>query len=96
LLRSNQISIIYFKRLISNLNLPLTFRDLRVLRQIADPYQKGKVELNIFIPRLDNDKLKSLRLNKTLNKLTIVFYTNNFDLEKAFRSFDHKNTKEVN
>jgi len=69
--------------------LPLNFKDQRVLRRIADPHLKGKVDLNRFMQRFDTERLKSLRLNKILDKLTLVFYVQNFELNKAFLSFDY-------
>ena len=84
-----------FKELVQRLNLPLNFKDQRVLRRIADPHLKGKVDLNKFIPRFDTERLKSLRLNKVLEKVTVAFYIHNFELNKAFRTFDHENKKEI-
>jgi len=92
----NEIEVKLFKELVQRLNLQLNFKDQRVLRRIADPYLKGKVDLNKFIPRFDTERLKSLRLNKVLDKVTVSFCVQNFELNKAFRTFDYENRSEIN
>lgn len=93
--QKNEIEVKLFKVLVHRLNLPLNFKDQRVLRRIADPHLKGKVDLNKFIPRFDTERLKSLRLNKVLDKVTVAFYIHNFELNKAFRTFDYENKKDI-
>jgi hypothetical protein len=81
---TNLISIQKFKELVRTLNLnTLTVQDHRVMRRIADPEQIGKVDLKIFCFRFETDSLRAIRMDQTLDKIAVEFYTNNFNLKKA-------------
>jgi len=58
------------------------------LRRIADPKSIGKVDLRKFCPRFETLDLRNLRLNRTLDKVATAFFTQNFNLKKAFLMFD--------
>jgi len=58
------------------------------LRRIADPEGLGKVNLHTFCHKFETNDLRSLRLNRTLDKVATAFFIQNFNLKKAFSLFD--------
>lgn len=63
-------------------------QDQRILRRIADPKGLGKVNLQKFCPKFETHDLRTMRLNKTLDKVATAFFIQNFNLKKAFTLFD--------
>ena len=58
------------------------------MRRIADPEGLGKVNLHTFCHKFETNDLRSLRLNRTLDKVATAFFIQNFNLKKAFSLFD--------
>ena len=85
LARDNKIPIKLFKEKVMKLNLPLTEKDHRILRRIAqgakDPNAKpnskkniGTADLKAFCPRFESVPLRKMLYHKTLDKLACAFY----------------------
>ena len=69
----NVVALRDFKQAVRALNLPLTVQDQRILRRVADPRRIGKVDLHEFCSRFETLDLRTMRLNKTLDKVAFAW-----------------------